>query len=158
LSEDTTSERTPEVTTSEVPPENVPTGGRWKMRNLFVATRVVKAPLNVVLAAAVIVPSESYVEVVSGHRKVRPFSRRPLRMVAVPHLTNEPVPAAYDAPPLPVTEAAVPPLQPPVSCPEPSSISSPAEGIDQEREEGNNVLIAVKNVPRFAVASSAAAV
>lgn len=158
LREVTLSESCADVTTSEIPPVKVWTGGRWKIRNLFVATRVASAVLIVVLAAAVMVPSVSYVLVVSGHRKVRPLRRRPLRIVAVPHWTYEPVPAAYEAPPVPVTEAAVPPLQPPTSCPVTSEMLSPVAGIDQLREEGNSVFTAVKKVPRFAVASSALAV
>jgi hypothetical protein len=144
--------------TLEVPPENVWTGGRWKTRNLLTPTRVDRAVFMVVTGAALMVPSVSYWVELSGARNVRPFKRRLLTMIDVPHCTKVPVPAAYEPPPVAVTVAAVPPTQPPVSWPELSEIWSPAEGMDQVIPAGNSALIAVKNVPRFVVTSSAASV
>jgi hypothetical protein len=69
-----------------------------------------------------------------------------------------PVPPAYRVLFVPVMVAAVPPDQLPESRPVVSVIVSPEAGIDQETTGGNRSLIALKNVPRDAVASAGSSV
>jgi hypothetical protein len=86
----------------------------------------------------VIVPSLSYRSLITGQRKVQPFSRWPFTMVVVPHLIRYPVPAAYDADtPPPDTVPPAPPFQPPVRVPVASSNSSPSVGKENVTPVGN---------------------
>jgi hypothetical protein len=68
-----------------------------------------------------------------------------------------PVPAAYVTAPVAAIVAPVPPLQLPLRWPVSTVNESPLAGTCQLTPLGNNALIALKNVPNDAVASSAAA-
>jgi len=120
-------------------------------------TNAVAAFWMMVTLPAVIVPSLSYTELISGTQKVRPMNFLPERIVLVYHRTHTPVPAAYVTAPVAATVAAVPPDQDPERMPVSAVKESPLAGICQLTPEGKRALIALKNVPSDAVASSAAA-
>src|SRR6187551_1078365 len=128
--------------------------GRPQMTMRPVAASVFAAVWNVDRLLLSIVPAASYRPVLTGARNVLPTNFRPLRMVFVYQRTYAPVPAAYATAAGPEYVAPVPPLQLPVRAPVVPSILSPLEGMVQVTALGNAPLMALKNAPSAAVASS----
>src|SRR6187551_3818112 len=121
--------------------------GRPQMTMRPVAASVFAAVWNVDRLLLSIVPAASYRPVLTGARNVLPTNFRPLRMVFVYQRT-------YATAAGPEYVAPVPPLQLPVRAPVVPSILSPLEGMVQVTALGNAPLMALKNAPSAAVASS----
>lgn len=99
-------------------------------------------------ALAFRVPLVSKSPTCMGHRKVAPFSRRPLKIPEVSHTTLQPTPAAQSALLDPEVAAPLARVQEPVSSPVVLSIESPVVGTAIVVVVWKYALIASKNVLR----------
>lgn len=129
---------------AEKPPEGKATVGRRQICSEVAATSVVAAEFTAVTNPATNVPLASYWSTRIGTRNVRPRTRRPSITSLVPQLMYPPTPAAYEPDPVLATVAPPDCVQPPVSCPVASLITSPLEGTAQVKPGGNNAATAVK--------------